>query len=694
MLATPMANHTYQPRPQSAGMPRRTAPCPSPKHRSEPSGRHQSLTPTPEEHDVDPRLLFANKFWGRRRYSDSVSQLPKHLLTAQVLRYHDYETSSSVIGRCVPHHSCYEPPATPTSIQSLQFPASPTHQRSDRRQNAHQLSQLSVTTPIDFSFTPSTHLAVSPEKRRFFQTFPLSASSFSCSSTPRLPHWQEPSVQPQPDVRQFYPAHAPRPSRSAFLHVPGYASYEIHPRQPTPLPTRRDDLAKALSHIHAEVGPVSLRGVGALARAGGPLCGSTRGRLARSLGDFLDRAERSLLLPVPVPDPDPVPVSGSVVDVRAISPGLKSARSGWDRCKDSVWTQLSVTEEVQPKVVDQRKLRRLESELFDTTKYVDVGGEGKYLTVFTWSEGNSFGTITLFDVDVERPALRTASRGVAVTGLAARRKLAPRALYTGRGQGKAISMRPVAAMEDVPQQVLVNMRIDHRVKKAVLQHDQETGRFRWKANHARQGQLPNFVRALPITESRRVHTTTSTSFGDDVHHSLIGRAPTREEGRRLKSSMGVENAREFAATRRNVSPDLNNDSRYVQGMVATIPQFLALIHSNMSVIDETFSAPATEQLVETEDGERLRSVSLIYPPKGPRHRGRDVHVVVLVPDGAKWAAERIFWADDNGALAELRQKRHQAVIDSPSGRTGRQRMAYAWKQDVRSLGPLSAPLGI
>ncbi|KAK3290424.1 uncharacterized protein B0H64DRAFT_412313 [Chaetomium fimeti] len=73
-----------------------------------------------------------------------------------------------------------------------------------------------------------------------------------------------------------------------------------------------------------------------------------------------------------------------------------------------------------------------------------------------------------------------------------------------------------------------------------------------------------------------------------------------------------------------------------------------------------------------------------------RHRGRDVHVVVLVPDGAKWAGERIFWTDENGGLGELRQKKYRNVIDSGRARTRRGTRTYDrdWDMEFPSPGVL------
>lgn len=124
------------------------------------------------------------------------------------------------------------------------------------------------------------------------------------------------------------------------------------------------------------------------------------------------------------------------------------------------------------------------------------------------------------------------------------------------------------------------------------------------------------------------------------------------------------------------------------GVVASVPQFLALLHASRSTIETATSTTSVASVVETEEGERVRAVALASGPvKGVRHTGRDVHVVVLVPDGAKWAEERIFWTDAAGGLAEMRRNQYRDVIE---GRRTRGRGRRDW--DERSLSPRSPPL--
>jgi hypothetical protein len=335
----------------------------------------------------------------------------------------------------------------------------------------------------------------------------------------------------------------------------------------------------------------------------------------------------------------------------------------------------------------QRELGMLESELFDVGKFLTAGEGGlggRYLTVLSWSDDSSYGTVTLFEVEVEAPPplRRTATvAGGGGKGLSARRRLVPAPLYLSAPREKVVGVRPVAAMEDVPRQVLVGMRVDQGVKKAVLQHDRGRGRFRWAAQHTRQGP-PSYARVAGMEDFCEVRTASGAGFNDDCRSMRSRRKDAR---RRERSSLRVEDARHIISHREAQTDSIFQDA---YGVVATIPQFLALLHASRSILEKASSTPVTISLLATEDGERVRAVTLCGAVKGMRHRDRGVHVAVMVPDGAKWAEERIFWTDDQGGLAELRQKKYREVIDS--GKAGARRGRSTW--DTRSLSPLSPPL--
>jgi hypothetical protein len=342
----------------------------------------------------------------------------------------------------------------------------------------------------------------------------------------------------------------------------------------------------------------------------------------------------------------------------------------------------------------QRELGMLESELFDVGKFLTAGEGGvggRYLTVLSWSEDSAYGTVTLFEVEVDAPPplRRTVTvAGGGEEGLAARRRLVPAPLSLSSSRERVLGVRPVAAMEDVPQQVLVGMRLDQGIKKVVLQHERGSGRFRWTAQHTRQGPA-SYARVARMEDSREVHTASGTGFDNDFRGRTSRRARRRDARRKERSSLRVEDARHIVSHSQAEDDCASQD---VYGVVATIPQFLALLHATRCIVEKASSTPATTSTVTTEDGKNVRAVSIDGVPKGTRHRGRDIHVVVLVPDGAKWAEERIFWTDDKGGLAELRQKKYREVIDSGRARLRREARAYDRDWDARSLSPLSPPL--
>jgi hypothetical protein len=354
-----------------------------------------------------------------------------------------------------------------------------------------------------------------------------------------------------------------------------------------------------------------------------------------------------------------------------------------------------------PEKINQRELVRLESEVFDTEKYSRAGGGGagaRNLTVVTWSEDGRYGTVTLFEVDVadmvdaagQAPAVGVVGGGQ--SGLAARRRHVPPALgmpTTRRERERVVAVRPVAAMEDVPRQVLVSMRVDCGIRKAVLQRGKGSERLRWTAHHTRRG-LPCHARLWDAERCCGVQTAIGTGF-DDGWGRMTRRERRRDARQRERSSLRVEDAKDIIARQDDPGTNTHHFPPDADGVVATIPQLLALLHASRSIVEKATSTPAASQTVETENGERLRAVSLADVPKGTRHRGREVHVVVLVPDGAKWAEERIFWTGDAGALSELRQKKYGDVINRRRGRTARGKGAYDSDWDMRTMGPLSPP---
>lgn len=577
-------------------------------------------------HERNPRLLFAAEFWGHRRFSDPIL-LQSHGLTTQALRALNLQNGDDSNGNGNGDGKGYDTSnafSTPSPTPPSKPQPRPTTPTTPGKGIAIQLPQRPTPPPPTSPGPPHRSLPPSP-------TIALHSSSAS------LP--------------------APAPQRPPFLHCPGYNPHALALRTPFPLPTRREELVDALAQV--EIHPV--KGLGSIARPA-----INKSHSSKLLAHFLHHAQRSLLVPVTAAEPAP-----SLTPIPPVAAARVAA---------AVAVSASVT--TVPDPLSQRDLGILESELFDTAKYVG-GSRTHHLTVLTWCEDDQYGSITLFEVDVDEPPLPDLRR--AATGLAARRRRAPPALLNSHsaGGGRVTGLRPVAAMEDVPRQVLVNMRVDYGLKKAVLQYGKETGRFRWTAQHTRRGQ-PRFARVWGVDGvdggcELEVHSATAAGFeeGCCCGRSTMSRKARRKDARwRERRLLRVEDARDTHCRHggRVVEP-LDHLMQADDGIVATIPQFLALLHGSRSTIEKVTSSPATARSVETKDGERVRAVSLgTAPLKGTRHKGKEIHVVVLVPDGAKWAENRIFWTDDGaGVMAELRLKKYRDVIDSESGQARRGR---------------------
>jgi hypothetical protein len=202
-------------------------------------------------------------------------------------------------------------------------------------------------------------------------------------------------------------------------------------------------------------------------------------------------------------------------------------------------------------------------------------------------------------------------------------------------EGETVGIRPVAAMRDVPRPVLVRMRVDERIKRKVVLTvvGEEDQSFEWKANPSRG---PRYVR-----------------LGHAERSPSRLRSPTRSRSRHPGPHLAA-----------------------ADGVCATIPQFLALLHSRRLILEHVRSTPITS--IQTEDGSVKPAVELTQPPRSSPHEGDGVHVAVLIPDDAPWAEEEIIWTDQAG-LAELRQRPYWRVIErvgrgggrrSRSGRRG------------------------
>jgi len=229
-----------------------------------------------------------------------------------------------------------------------------------------------------------------------------------------------------------------------------------------------------------------------------------------------------------------------------------------------------------------RELERYENELFDLSKY---NGASEYLTAITWTEEALSGSLTLY-----------------------------RVLFGEAGE--ATGIRPVAAMRDVPSQVLARMRTDGRVKRkaVVTLVDDDDRTFDWKANPSRG---PRYV---------RLASSSRPSGANRSRHHVPGLADA-------------------------------------DGVCATLPQFFALLHTRRSLLENVSSTRITQTL--SEDGDEHPAVFLTQSPQSSPHEGNRVHVAVLVPNDALWAEEEIIWTDQTG-LAEFRQRQYWDLVEHAS----------------------------
>jgi len=230
-------------------------------------------------------------------------------------------------------------------------------------------------------------------------------------------------------------------------------------------------------------------------------------------------------------------------------------------------------------------------------------GDSEFLTAVTWSENGEAGSITLYKVEFD-------------------------------SRDNAIGVQPVAAMQDVPSPILVSMRTHEKIKKKVVfvptDDDDAQGSFKWKANPSRG---PTYMKrgeseAFPPYGSRDRRRSVSRDSGDS------------RRGPKLADADGIH---------------------------ATIPQFVALMHANRSILEDIESSHITS--LETEDGRVVPSVHLIKPPRANSHKGENIHVAVLFPNEAEWAEEHIFWTDEDG-LVEFRRKKYWDLIDREKRRRG------------------------
>ncbi|KAK0609970.1 hypothetical protein B0T17DRAFT_500890, partial [Bombardia bombarda] len=223
-------------------------------------------------------------------------------------------------------------------------------------------------------------------------------------------------------------------------------------------------------------------------------------------------------------------------------------------------------------------------------------GSCEYLTALAWAEEGVSGSITLFQVDFD------------TTTATSRR----------RERDVAVGIRPVAAMQGVPKPVLTAMRTHDKIKrKAVfVPTDDDAQAFKWRANPSPG---PTYVRLEEDYHARHRH--------------------------RHRSRSSSHAAPQLAAA---------------DGIRATIPQFVALLHANRAILEDVESSGVAP--VETEEGDVVPGVSVTKAPRANSHEGDSVHVAVLMPNEAEWVDDEIVWTDRDG-LVEFRRRRYWELIE-------------------------------
>lgn len=271
----------------------------------------------------------------------------------------------------------------------------------------------------------------------------------------------------------------------------------------------------------------------------------------------------------------------------------------------------------------RRELERLENELFDVSKY---SGACEHLTALAWSEDGRTGSITLYEVQLDD--------------------------RYRRDRDVPVNVRPVAAMSGVPKSVLVEMRKHDKIRRKVVfvPSDEEARGFKWKANPSRG---PTYVKLSDKTLSSEV----------DVYRGSPSPLypPTSPDRRSSAEGSGSRSRSRHWSS----SPNLID----ADGVRATIPQFVALLHASRAILEDVESTSIDP--VKTHDGDVLPMVHLKSMPRENRHEGAGVHVTVLIPSDSDWTDDQIVWTDKFG-LVEFRRRKYWDLIEWET-RTGHNR---------------------
>ncbi|KAH7142002.1 hypothetical protein EDB81DRAFT_654148 [Dactylonectria macrodidyma] len=93
-------------------------------------------------------------------------------------------------------------------------------------------------------------------------------------------------------------------------------------------------------------------------------------------------------------------------------------------------------------------------------------------------------------------------------------------------------------------------------------------------------------------------------------------------------------------------PQLSNEYSSGEGLVATIPQIVGLLHLQHSTLTDLQSSPALtfDTPLNIGNGQLCRGVMLSGRPQGYPHVGANTKIAVLFPSDSAWVKEQFLWA--------------------------------------------------
>ncbi|KAM7185979.1 hypothetical protein V8F20_011570 [Naviculisporaceae sp. PSN 640] len=309
-----------------------------------------------------------------------------------------------------------------------------------------------------------------------------------------------------------------------------------------------------------------------------------------------------------------VDVSSHVL--KRLSQQANAVSSGHQADKDQSLLTASSTDGEHHHEREHRLLHELEHELMSTVKY--QFGESQYITVITYSDGSSGGD----RVDSGAIALFKASA------------FSPRT-----GGAQAIKVDLEARFQDIPGPIC-----------RILAREGNPNRFEIKRNG----------RSLSVKDRGKVAPP---------RPGVVRVVKTGAKGRAQLHGQGNESGKEWegigGSWRRalHILLDHSDGDREVdggggedeeedtcpnEGLIATIPQMLALLHLRYRAVDTisstsvfTFSQPLR---CDAMSAYVRRGVRLLGPPVGATHVGSTGTVAVLFSKESQWVREQLFWA--------------------------------------------------